>query len=82
MTSFEEARASLVRDVDTDPEHAIEVFILDLMDLDIEPDARAVAETIVDFQCSRGDYAGCSSELEMAYVEYMNWAHRALGEEI
>lgn len=73
------AIGTLLRDVEGNPVAAIQAYWLAMADLDILVTPHGVAEVIVDHQCARGDYAGCSSELEMAYTEYVGWATEALG---
>lgn len=69
----------LVANVDQDPTAAIEAYWLAMADLGVEVHPDGIAEVIVDAQCARGDYQGCSSELEQAYCDYRAQAARALG---
>lgn len=65
----------------TDPR--VETKILELIDLgftEVEI-PYAVAESLVDDECSRGLYEGCSPELEMAFTDYQSQAARVLGVE-
>jgi len=54
----------------------LETRILDL--LCEVPDPWAVAEALVDEEVSRGEYEGCSTELEMQFSWYKSEAERIL----
>lgn len=41
-------------------------------------DPYMVAESFCDEECARGDYDGCSPELELAFSQYMTIAERLL----
>lgn len=71
--------ATLVAGVDQDPKAAIEAYWLDCASYGHEVTPGEIAEVIVDHQCARGDYQGCSSELEQAYCDYQAQAARVLG---
>lgn len=43
-------------------------------------DTWAVAETLCDAEVARGDYDGCSTDLEMAFADYQERATRVLEE--
>ena len=73
------AANALMSLIDKDPVVAIQEFWMANADLGIDLDARSIAEVIVDHQCARGDYDGCSPELEMAFSEYEGWATQAIG---
>lgn len=51
--------------------------ILDLL-AECDGDAHAVAETLCDGEVARGEYEGCSSDLELAFAEYQGRAERLL----
>jgi hypothetical protein len=51
--------------------------IIDLL-IECDGDTYAVAETLCDTEVSRGDYDGCSSDLEIAFSTYQNRAERLL----
>jgi hypothetical protein len=53
--------------------------ILDLL-IECGGSTWAVAETQVDADVARGEYEGCSSELEMAFTEYEARAKAILAE--
>lgn len=43
------------------------------------PDVWAIVETMVDGEVSAGEYEGCSTELELAWLEHRGHVVRALG---
>jgi hypothetical protein len=45
------------------------------------PDPRGIAELLVDQDVARGDYDGCTSELESWFIEFEAEAARQLGVE-
>lgn len=51
--------------------------IIDLL-IECEGDAYAVAETLCDAEVSRGEYSGCTGELEIAFSTYHNRAETLL----
>lgn len=56
----------------------VEAEILEAFDNDYEPAPDEVARDLVDQDVAAGDYEGCSSDLEIAYVEYEALAREAL----
>jgi len=48
--------------------------------IEAEGDAWAVAESLCDAEVARGEYEGCSSELEMAFAEYEQRAQQILAQ--
>jgi hypothetical protein len=46
-----------------------------------EPDPRGIAELLVDEDVARGDYDGCSSDLESWFIEFEAEAALQLGVE-
>jgi hypothetical protein len=56
----------------------VEENVLACFGLDYEPDADEVARSLVDEDVAAGEYEGCSSELELAYIEYEALAREAL----
>lgn len=57
----------------------VEEFILASFAEDYEPDPSDVAMALCEEDVARGDYEGCSSELDLAASEYIALASRAYG---
>lgn len=55
---------------------SVEDRILELLAEDEQFDSWTVAAALVDQDVSRGEYDGCSSELEMAFAEYQTAIER------
>lgn len=65
-------------DYDRDPVQAIQEAWMDFADADVDVTAEGIAEMVVDAHCARGDYDGCSPELEQDYEDALAHARRAL----
>lgn len=81
--AMEQARLALIRDIDHPTDGgtaAVKSYMekLDAIGFPFALDPHDVAEIIVDAQCARGDYEGCSPELESAYSHYRAFAEKAL----
>lgn len=59
----------------------IEEKILDYRAYGVEPTPHDVAMELIDDDVSRGEYEGCSSELELAASEYIAIAEKILKED-
>ena len=66
-----------INDYDRDPVQAIQEYFMNAADEDYEITAEMVAETVVDQHCARGDFEGCSSELEQDHQDAVAWAKQA-----
>ena len=55
-----------------------EKIVLEAFEQDVEISADQVADVMVDQDVSKGEYEGCSTELEMAYAEYERIAKEVL----
>lgn len=66
---------------DRDPVAAIQEFWLDLAENDHDLSADELAEAVIDGRVARGDYEGCSTEMEIDYSEAVGWYARALAAE-
>lgn len=68
-----------LNDYDRDPVQAIQEFWMNAADEGRDVGLDEIVEAVVDGQCARGDYEGCSPELEAAFEAAQGYARRALG---
>lgn len=56
----------------------VEAFVLGAFDEGYMPTADEVAAVLCDEDVAAGEYEGCSSELELAYIEFEQVAREVL----
>lgn len=64
---------------DRDPVLAIQEFWMDLAENDHDLSADELAEAVVDGRVARGDYEGCSTELELDHAQALAFYAAAVG---
>ena len=61
-----------------DPKVRIMEIWMDEADHDVDLSAEDIAMAMIDQDVSRGEYEGCSTELELAFTEYVSMAKAVL----